>query len=179
MNILCNYEKKLRCFLYLFAIYSMRNGPIEGTSTNILKHLRFLTQKRTLIFFYFFEPNVTLLSWNIIKLILLGASTFKYKKGCFLQVIIQGWRAQKLCSSTVSLCFPHCLKICVRNWQNWKLFLPNPSNYIPQEPLNIRLPCTLNSNMVIKMQILEFFECLASFSELQIHVRKVKNNLLL
>ena len=56
----------------------MGNGPVEGAVTCTVKHKKvFITQKRTLIFFWFFAENVRLLFLNIIKLIPLGALNLK------------------------------------------------------------------------------------------------------
>ena len=86
----------LFCFfliIYLFAFFvcnSMGNGPVEGAITSILKHLNFYYSKTYLNFFLIFAENVTLLSLNIIKLILLGPQPQSIKSPRFLHVIIWG-----------------------------------------------------------------------------------------
>ena len=59
--------KKLRCIFYLlaflentcFVCISMGNGPVEGAITCNVKHKRFITQKRTLLFFFWFLQKMS------------------------------------------------------------------------------------------------------------------------
>ena len=86
MNILCKYEpQNIGAFFYLFGFKkiifecnSMGNGPVDGTITSILRHLKGYYSEMHLFFYLIFAENVTLLSLNIMKLIPLDTSTSKY-----------------------------------------------------------------------------------------------------
>ena len=60
-------RKKLRCIFYLFAFLenacfvcnSMGNGPVEGTITSILKHLKVYYSKTHLNFFFWFLQKMS------------------------------------------------------------------------------------------------------------------------
>ena len=63
---------------YMFVCNFMGNGSIEGIKPSILKHKKGLLLKNAPYFFFLIFPeNITLLSLNTIKLILLGDINLK------------------------------------------------------------------------------------------------------
>lgn len=81
LNILCKFAKNIKVLFFFisflentcFVCNSRKTGPIEGALTSILKLSKVIPRQCNLFFSDFCKnKNVTLLSWNLNKLIKIG-----------------------------------------------------------------------------------------------------------